>query len=91
MSHITIPEGYQSLLGLYDTQKAIGLIKTIFQEKLCMALHLKRVTAPLFVMQGSGLNDDLNGVESRQRSSTVWLSGSATPCTSTASAPVRAL
>lgn len=63
MSHITIPEGYQSLLGLYDTQKAIGLIKTIFQEKLCMALHLKRVTAPLFVMQGSGLNDDLNGVE----------------------------
>ena len=46
MSHITIPEGYQSLLGLYDTQKAIGLIKTIFQEKLCMALHLKRVTAP---------------------------------------------
>ena len=33
MSHIIIPEGYQSLLGLYDTQKAIGLIKTIFQEK----------------------------------------------------------
>ena len=63
MSSIIIPEGYQSLLGLYDTQKAIGLIKTIFQEKLCMALHLKRVTAPLFVMQGSGLNDDLNGVE----------------------------
>ena len=63
MSSITIPEGYQSLLGLYDTQKAIGLIKTIFQEKICMALHLKRVTAPLFVMQGSGLNDDLNGVE----------------------------
>lgn len=63
MSSIIIPEGYQSLLGLYDTQKAIGLIKTIFQEKICMALHLKRVTAPLFVMQGSGLNDDLNGVE----------------------------
>lgn len=68
MSHITIPEGYQSLLGLYDTQKAIGLIKTIFQEKLCMALHLKRVTAPLFVKQGSGLNDDLNGVERLFRS-----------------------
>ena len=63
MSKITLPENYQSLLGLYDTQKAIGLIKTIFQEKICMALHLKRVTAPLFVMQGSGLNDDLNGVE----------------------------
>ena len=63
MSKITLPENYQSLLGLHDTQKAIGLIKTIFQEKICMALHLKRVTAPLFVMQGSGLNDDLNGVE----------------------------
>lgn len=63
MSKITLPENYQSLLGLYDTQKAIGLIKTIFQEKICKALHLKRVTAPLFVMQGSGLNDDLNGVE----------------------------
>ena len=63
MSSITIPEGYQSLLGLYDTQKAIGLIKTTLQEKICMALHLKRVTAPLFAMQGSGLNDDLNGVE----------------------------
>ena len=63
MSKITLPKNYQSLLGLYDTQKAIGLIKTIFQEKICMALHLKRVTAPLFVMQGSGLNDDLNGVE----------------------------
>ena len=63
MSKITLPENYHSLLGLYDTQKAIGQIKTIFQEKICMALHLKRVTAPLFVMQGSGLNDDLNGVE----------------------------
>ena len=49
MSSIRIPENYKSLLGLYDTQKAIGLIKTIFQEKLCMALHLKRVTAPMFV------------------------------------------
>ena len=55
MSSIIIPESYQSLLGLYDTQKAIGLIKTIFQEKICMALHLKRVTAPLFVMQGLSL------------------------------------
>ena len=63
MSSVTIPANYKSLLGLYDTQKAIGLIKTIFQEKLCLALHLKRVTAPLFVLHGSGLNDDLNGVE----------------------------
>lgn len=63
MSNTTVPQGYQSSLGLYDTQKAIGLIKTIFQEKLCLALGLKRVTAPLFVAQGSGLNDNLNGIE----------------------------
>lgn len=63
MSKITLPENYQSLLGLYDTQKAIGLIKTIFQEKICMALHLKRVQPLPVRQQGSGLNDDLNGVE----------------------------
>ena len=63
MSKTVIPKNYKSTLGLYDTQKAIGLINTIFQEKLCAALHLKRVTAPLFVLHGSGLNDDLNGVE----------------------------
>lgn len=58
-----IPESYTPNLGLYDTQKAIGLIKNIFQVKLCAALHLKRVTAPLFVDPATGLNDDLNGVE----------------------------
>ena len=63
MSKTSIPKNYHDLLGLYDTQRAIGIIKTIFQEKLCAALHLKRVTAPLFVLNGSGLNDDLNGVE----------------------------
>ncbi len=58
-----IPQGYESALGLYETQKAIGLIKQIFLAKLCSALHLKRVTAPLFVDPALGLNDDLNGVE----------------------------
>ena len=58
-----LPERYQPALGLYETQKAIGLIKNIFQVKLCAALHLKRVTAPLFVDTATGLNDDLNGVE----------------------------
>ena len=58
-----LPERYQPALGLYETQKAIGLIKNIFQVKLCVALHLKRVTAPLFVDPATGLNDDLNGVE----------------------------
>ena len=58
-----LPERYQPALGLYETQKAIGLIKNIFQVKLCAALHLKRVNAPLFVDPATGLNDDLNGVE----------------------------
>lgn len=63
MSKIELPSGYQPVLGLYDTQKAIGLIKQIFEVKLCSALHLKRVTAPLFVDPALGLNDDLSGVE----------------------------
>ena len=58
-----IPARYKAVLRLYDTQKAIGLIKNVFQVKLCAALHLKRVTAPLFVDPATGLNDDLNGVE----------------------------
>lgn len=58
-----IPQNYKPTLGLYETQKAIGLIKNVFQVKLCAALHLKRVTAPLFVDPSTGLNDDLNGVE----------------------------
>ena len=40
MSKTSIPKNYHDLLGLYDTQRAIGIIKTIFQEKLCAALHL---------------------------------------------------
>lgn len=58
-----IPENYKPTLGLYDTQKAIGQIKNIFQIKLCAALHLKRVTAPLIVKPSTGLNDNLNGTE----------------------------
>ena len=61
--HTVIPQGYESTLGLYETQKAIGLIKQVFLAKLCSALHLKRVTAPLVVDPALGLNDDLNGVE----------------------------
>ena len=57
-----LPERYQPALGLYETQKAIGLIKNIFQVKHCAALHIKRVTAPVFVDPATGLNDDLKGV-----------------------------
>ncbi|MBO2517035.1 MAG: aspartate--ammonia ligase [Clostridiales bacterium] len=63
MSSTVIPEGYVSKLNLYETQDAIELIKKTFQENLCKALNLRRVSAPLFVDEGSGLNDDLNGVE----------------------------
>ena len=63
MSKIIVPKDYQSVLGLYDTQTAIGLLKRTFEERLCLALNLKRVSAPLFVDPTTGLNDDLSGVE----------------------------
>ena len=63
MSKTVIPQGYKSTLGLYDTQTAIGLLKRTFEERLCLALNLKRVSAPLFVDPTTGLNDDLSGKE----------------------------
>lgn len=57
------PIDYKSDMTLYETQEAISLIKKTFQKHLSDALHLKRVSAPLFVESDSGLNDDLNGVE----------------------------
>ncbi len=58
-----IPEGYQSLLSTYDTQKAISLLKRLFEDRLGALLNLYRVSAPLFVEEKSGLNDNLNGYE----------------------------
>ena len=58
-----IPEGYKSLLSVYDTQKAIGLMKRLFADNFAGALNLMRVSAPLFVDGGSGINDNLNGYE----------------------------
>ena len=63
MSKTVIPAGYAPCLNLYDTQKAIGLLKRLFEDTLGGALHLRRVSAPLFVEASTGLNDDLNGVE----------------------------
>lgn len=63
MSKVIVPKGYKSALGMYETQTAIGMLKRIFENKLCSALNLKRVSAPLFVDPDTGLNDDLNGVE----------------------------
>ena len=58
-----IPEGYKSLLSIYDTQKAISLLKRLFEDRLAALLNLYRVSAPLFVEQDSGINDNLNGYE----------------------------
>ena len=63
MSGSLIPPSYAPKLNLYDTQKAIGLLKRLFEDTLGGALHLRRVSAPLFVEASTGLNDDLNGVE----------------------------
>ncbi len=63
MQHLRIPKGYTPWLNLYETQEAIALIKTTFTDFLSKALNLKRVSAPLFVLEDSGLNDDLSGVE----------------------------
>ena len=63
MSRCIVPEGYRPALDLYDTQKAIGLVKHDFSELFSASLNLYRVSAPLFVEAGLGLNDDLNGVE----------------------------
>ena len=63
MRQIIIPQDYTSILSIYETQKAISLLKRLFEDKLAGALRLHRVSAPLFVSASSGLNDDLNGVE----------------------------
>ena len=63
MDQSYIPQGYAPRLNLYDTQKAIGLLKRLFEDTLGGSLNLRRVSAPLFVEASTGLNDDLNGVE----------------------------
>ncbi len=63
MSKTIFPKGYTSYLGPKETEHAIVMVKNFFQTQLSTALNLTRVTAPLFVESGKGLNDDLNGVE----------------------------
>lgn len=62
-SSIVVPPAYASLLTPRETECAIRLIKEFFQTNLAFELNLLRVTAPLFVPAGTGINDDLNGVE----------------------------
>lgn len=63
MSSLFVPEGYRPLLDELRTEAAIGKIKHHFQQNLAFELNLNRVTAPLFVLSGTGVNDDLNGIE----------------------------
>ena len=63
MSTLIYPEHYTALLDVHKTEQGIKLIKDFFQQNLATELHLRRVTAPLFVLKGLGINDDLNGVE----------------------------
>lgn len=61
---LIIPAGYRNLLGSVEaTEKAIKCVKDMFQENLSAQLALLRVTAPMVVLSGTGINDDLNGVE----------------------------
>ena len=60
---LIIPKKYKSLLDLNQTEKAIQLVKDTFQQQLSAELNLRRVTAPLMVLKGTGINDDLNGTE----------------------------
>lgn len=63
MSYLIKPKTYTPLLDLKQTEQGIKKVKEFFQQNLSSELRLRRVTAPLFVLQGTGLNDDLSGVE----------------------------
>ena len=63
MSQVFLPEGYQTPLSVYEMQRAIEFIKSNFQVNLSNALNLRRVSAPLYVDENSGLNDNLSGSE----------------------------
>lgn len=87
MSQLIKPIDYQPLLDMKQTEQGIKLIKEFFQQNISTELRLRRVTAPLFVLKGLGINDDLNGVEravsfpikdlgdAERRSSTRWQNG----------------
>jgi aspartate--ammonia ligase len=60
---LILPRGYRPLLGIPETERAIKALKDFFELNLATELNLTRVTAPLFVRGGTGINDDLNGIE----------------------------
>ena len=101
MSKVYIPQDYHTPLSVYEMQRAIEFIKSNFQVNLSNALNLRRVSAPLFVDENSGLNDNLNGVErpvsfdipdvgTMPRSFIRWPSGSVLRSSATTSRSARA-
>lgn len=63
MQNMIFPAGYRPVLDIFETQRAIKIVKDTFERVLAAALNLERVTAPVIVRADSGINDDLNGVE----------------------------
>jgi aspartate--ammonia ligase len=62
-NNLILPAAYQPLLGIQETERAIKALKDFVELNLATELNLSRVTAPLFVKSGTGINDDLNGIE----------------------------
>jgi len=63
MSYLILPKGYKAQIDLKQTEQGIKQIKEAFQQGLSSELRLRRVTAPLFVLSGTGINDNLSGRE----------------------------
>ena len=63
MSYLIRPKNYRPLLNMNETEQGIKEIKEFFQDNLATGLRLRRVTGPLFVLRGLGINDDLSGKE----------------------------
>jgi aspartate--ammonia ligase len=63
MKNLLVPSSYRPALDVKQTEKAIKVVKDFFEVNLAAELRLSRVTAPLFVLSGTGINDDLNGIE----------------------------
>ena len=91
MSYLIKPVAISRLLDMKQTELGIKQIKEFFQQNLSSELRLRRVTAPLFVLKGMGINDDLSGTErpvsfpiktwetNRQKSFTHWPNGNVSP------------
>ena len=92
--HLIIPKNYNPVLNLRDTEIAIKLVKDFFETELARALNLTRVSAPIMVTPGSGLNDNLYPLTflkpaKRRKSSIRWRNGSVRRSKRTASSPVK--